>query len=245
VTSQGEVIGVEHHGRARGGGEFTTRLRLRPPRQQRIRMSVPTSTTANGAVTPSSTANRITGDIDIRARWWQNDWNQSFGGLVSKGSANTAGGAYELYFRAGALEFVWHEAGGALRVVTSARFLKRTTTRPVWGRMTLKVATGTVEFFASEDGNDWRRVSTHTPVASTSIRDTTADLEVGVRNGGTKDPLNGRLLYAEIAAGIGDSRVVRARFDPTAHAGGTAATSWVADTGETWTKRTNAVLEAW
>jgi hypothetical protein len=68
---------------------------------------------------------------------------------------------------------------------------------------------------------------------------------VGVRrNVGFTDPLNGRVLYAEVRNGI-DGPVVN-RFDPTAHAGSTAAASWVADTGETWTVQTGSQpLEAW
>jgi hypothetical protein len=239
VTEQLEVVGIRHRASGAGFCNWSTQLRTQPVRRQRLRLNVTNVTPNAGASTPNSVANSVTGNIDIRARWWQNDWQQAFAGLVSKGLANTAGGAYEMYARAGRTEFVWHEAGGTLRVAVSASWLAQAGARPVWGRVTLNVTSGAVTFYRSEDGSDWAIVSSVTPVAGTSVRDTSAALEVGARNGGAANPLNGRLLYAEVRNGIAGP--VAARFDPNESSG---VSPWVASTGETWTVRSASSIEA-
>jgi hypothetical protein len=240
TTGRVEVVGIDHSGDAETG-QWYTYLRGRPARGPRRRLHVPASGTV-GASTPDSAANSVTSDIDVRARWYQNDWAQDFGGLVHKGRANTASGAYEMYARFGGLEMVWHQADGVLHVVTSPRLYARNGPQPIWGRVTLRVSDGQVNFYMSDDGADWRLVHSAS-VGATSIRDTTAVLEVGGMSGGTLFPLNGKLLYAEVRAGI-DGTVV-SRFDP-GQAIDHAASQWTADTGEVWTIRTpDSYLELW
>jgi hypothetical protein len=240
TTGRVEVVGIDHSGDAETGQWFTY-LRGRPARGPRRRLHIPSSGTV-GASTPDSAANSVTGDLDVRARWWQNDWAQAFGGLVHKGRANTASGAYEVYARAGGLEIAWHQADGVLKVATSPRMYARNGPQPIWGRVTLRVSDGAVDFYMSDDGADWRLLSS-TSVGATSIRDTTAVLEVGGMSGGTLNPLNGKLLYAEVRSGIGGTVV--ARFDP-GQAVDHAASQWTADTDEVWTVRTpDSYLELW
>jgi hypothetical protein len=243
VTSQGEVIGVEHVGRAIGGAEFTTRLRLRPPRSQRIRMNVPGTT--GGATTPDSAANSITGDLDVRARFYRDDWTASgFHTVIAKDDYGTTGGrSWALAFNGNKIDWAWFKPDNTLGSVVTVR-LPRASARPLWLRGTVVVATGVATLYSSDDGADWRILGTATG-GLTGIRDSATEVMVGVRrNVGFTDPLNGRVLYAEVRNGI-DGPVVN-RFDPTAHAGSTAAASWVADTGETWTVQTGSQpLEAW
>jgi hypothetical protein len=240
TTGRVEVVGIDHSGDA-STGQWFTYLRGRPARGPRRRLHIPSSGTV-GASTPDSAANSVTGDLDVRMRWWQNDWAQAFGGLVHKGRANTASGAYEVYARAGGLEIAWHQADGALKVATSPRMYARNGPQPIWGRVTLRVSDGAVDFYMSDDGADWRLLHS-TSVGATSIRDTTAVLEVGGMSGGTLNPLNGKLLYAEVRSGIGGTVV--ARFDP-GQAVDHAASQWTADTGEVWTVRTpDSYLELW
>jgi hypothetical protein len=240
TTGRVEVVGIDHSGDAETG-QWYTYLRGRPARGPRRRLHIPSSGTV-GASTPDSAANSVTGNLDVRARWYQNVWSQDFGGLVHKGRANTASGAYEIYARAGGLEIAWHQADGALKVATSPPMYARNGPQPIWGRVTLRVSDGAVDFYMSDDGADWRLLHS-TSVGATSIRDTTAVLEVGGMSGGTLNPLNGKLLYAEVRSGIGGTVV--ARFDP-GQAVDHAASQWTADTGEVWTIRTpDSYLELW
>ncbi len=247
VTSQGEVIGIEHVCQAKGGAEFTTRLRLRPPRKQRLRMSVPSST--GGAETPDTALNSITGNLDIRARFYRNNWRGTgFPMLVGKWFQNSA---YVLHFIDDRPRLEWTQANGINGVVTGPP-LRRQGVRPLWLRATLYLGTSSTDplvasIYVSDDGADWRLWHRVTGSGPTSVRDTAAPVTVGFEydtGGLAAQPLDGRILRTEVRNGI-DGPLVSV-FDPTEAGVGTAATTWTSSVGETWTVRTGSrPLEAW
>lgn len=216
---------------------------LRPARQPRLRLNVPNLSGA-GATTPDTAANSITGDIDIRCRFYRDNWSSGgFPMLIGKWFDNRA---YALHFTDDRPLFEW-SAGGVVVGLTGPR-MERTTPAPVWLRGTLDVsnANGVWEaaIWRSPDGSDWRMVARAVGAAATSIDDTTAPLTVGIElnAGAFVQPLAGRVFYAEVRKGI-DGPIV-ARFDPTKDAK-PGNRSWPASTGETWSVRADSALEQW
>lgn len=242
VTEQAEVIGIEHDASDAGFFDWTTTVRVRPPRTRRLRLTIPT--TGLGASTPDSVANSITGDIDLRSWAARDDWMATTGIIIAKGDFTTVASSYSLYvLTGGRLEFAWQTAAGGTQVLAAR--LPRGGSRFIWVRGTLVVATGLARLWISEDGADWRIIGERT-AGATDIRDTANPLEIGRRtksDGTTELPLVGSVFYAEGRAGIDGT--VRWRFDPTTDASAAGATSWAASTGETWTVRSGSAIAAW
>jgi hypothetical protein len=242
VTEQLEVVGFRHRASGAGFCNWSTALRTQPARRQRLRLSVSNVALNNGATTPDSVANSVTGDLDLRCRFYRNDWaGAGFPMLIGKDVSTES---YLLHFVGRQPEFVWRQTDGVRGIIT-APLVARSGPRPVWLRATLKLAAPyQARLFQSEDGNDWRLIKETNGAAgvATSLRDTALPLSIGIElaNGVRQQPLNGRVLYAEIRNGIDGP--VAVRFDPNESSGGAA---WVASTGETWTVGSAAAVEAW
>jgi hypothetical protein len=243
ITQLSEIIGIANRADSRSSGPWRTILKLRPPRKQRFRMSVGTAALNQGSTTPDSIANSVTGDIDIRVRFFRNVWSGAgFPMLIGK---DVGVESYMLHFVGSQPEFVWRQTDGVRGIITAP--LAVVGARPVWLRATLKLAAPyQARLYQSADGNDWRLLKEVNGAAgvATSLRDTALPLSVGIElaNGVRQQPLNGRVLYAEIRNGIDGP--VAVRFDPN-ESTGTGAASWVASTGETWTMGSAATVEAW
>ncbi|HEV2071108.1 MAG TPA: hypothetical protein VGR26_15060 [Acidimicrobiales bacterium] len=243
VTERAEVYAIEHDAVEAGFADWLTTVHLRPVRTRRLLMSVPLG--SQGASTPDTPANSVTGDLDLRAWCAQNSWTDSPNGVIlAKGDFATVASSYMLRaLTGGRLRFNWQNAAGATFVLDAK--LPRGGNRFIWVRATLTVATGLARILISEDGNDWW-VLAQTTVGATNVRDTAAALEVGARTtsaGAVELPLDGQVFYAEVRNGIGGPVV--ARLDPTNDAPGAGAGAWVASTGETWTLRAGSGLSAW
>ena len=112
-------------------------------------------------------------------------------------------------------------------------------------RVTRVAATGAVAFYASGD----YAAETGSARGFSSGRqrdsgcgqpvDSAVGVEIGTRAGGTTDPVNGKVYYAEIRSGINGA--VGAKFDPR-DAALTASTSFASGTGETWTLAGSAAI---
>lgn len=194
----------------------------------------------NGFSTPDSAAVSITGDIDIRVKVAMNDWTPAgFPQLVNK---SPGGGNYSYQFDIvsdGSLRFVWSTDGTSIVSTASTLPTGFVDGSTHWVRATLDVnydGAGSpsiflVQFYTSEDGTTWTQLGANiTGAGSTSIFNSAGALEVGAAQSAIANNLAGRIHYAEIRNGI-DGTVV-AEFDPSDWSSGT---TWVSDTGETWT----------
>lgn len=249
ITERSRVLGVNLDSE---DGTLVAKVHLTPARIARVRMSVP-NLAATGAATPDRAAVDVTGDIDIRARFWLSDWTKATAGLVCKGDMNTVASAFSLHTVGGnrGFQFRWEDAAGARSTVTATGALHFSGARPVWVRVTLKVASPfEVNMYTSNDGSEWRLVRTVSVAAATNIRNSAAALEIGRASdsaGANVRVMNGRMLYAEVRNGI-DGPVV-ARFDPehfiTRNGSAGPPVTFSSDVGDQWTLQADSQIEAW
>lgn len=196
--------------------------------------------------TPDAPALGITGDIDIAVRCSLNDWTPAAAQtLVSKSVFGST--AFSFYVVAsGALELVTSANGSTLLTATSAvpAFTNGTS---YWLRVTLDVNNGaggrTYTFYTAPDSRDepvsWSLLSTSTVAGTTSIFDTSMEVEVGASGFGSFGS-SGVFRRAIIRDGI-DGTVV-ADFDAyDMHT--TSATTFGSSRvpSQIWTRNTNAV----
>jgi hypothetical protein len=196
----------------------------------------------NHASTPNSSALQITGDIDIRADIAPLDWSGvGTQGVVTKrlGSSNISyhlsienNGSLSARFSSDG-SFNTGEAAFSSESTGFAGGLRR------WVRVTRSATTGDVMFFTSVDGVAWTQLGTTQSTNPGNIYDGTAEVRIGA-NAVNDWYWAGRAFYAEIRNGI-DGPVV-ARFDP--NRANANSSSFVSDTGETWTINRTAIANA-
>lgn len=205
-------------------------------------------TSGNWATTPDSTQNSITGDIDVRVKVALDDWTPSSSALLMSKWTGDPDRAWELFVNTnGTLGFVSTPTGLSANSVggTSTVAVSAAGGTVKWVRVTLDVDDGAgnrvYKFYTSDDGVTWTQLgSTVTTAGTTSIFDTTFQLSVGAQGAGGFGAAVGAFYYAELRNGI-DGTVV-SKFDPSRAA--TLGTSFVAETGETWTINQSGAVKA-
>lgn len=206
------------------------------------------------ASTPDSAAASITGDIDLRTQVAFDVFPPSGDeSLISKFVTSGDQRSYRIYVNSsGIVGFQSSSAGtlGTLVSEGSTVALSVSAGDSIWIRATLDVDNGAgghdVKFYTSTDYDPdavtgtWTQLgATVTGAGTTSIFDSTADVEIGSVNGGT-NPTDGKIYRAQILNGIAGSIV--ADFDPNdATAGDPTVVS--SHTGETYTLQGNASIQ--
>jgi hypothetical protein len=195
---------------------------------------------SNYASTPSSAAVAITGDVDIRLRAALNAWDPgAVRALVSKQGATTTG-EYSFRLVSGKLlQLIWVSGGVTQGIFQSTAAVPFSNFEIGWVRAT-RTSTE-VSFYTSSDSVTWTQLGTTLDASSALAPDaTTVPLQIGSRNSGLSELWGGRIFYAEVRNGI-DGPVV-ARFDP--NRANANSSSFVSDTGETWTINRTAIANA-
>ena len=201
----------------------------------------------NYSTTPDSAAFTFAGDIDFRFRAALVDWTPSAQQTLIAKFGFEGNQSFILRVNTtGVLVLTWTADGSADRNATSTAAVSAADGAIKWVRVTLDVDNGaggcSARFYTSDDYDPASGTGTWTQLGSTvtaagvsSVFDSTAVVELGARTGGTTNPLNGAIYYAEIRNGI-DGTVV-ARFDPTRFKA--SESTAVMATGETWTINTS------
>jgi hypothetical protein len=192
-------------------------------------------TAGNYASTPDSAAVSITGDIDIRVGVSATDVtdNQM---LICKyvGGTGDQGPYLQLV---GLIPFFGYSiASGSQRDIQATANLSWSNGDILYIRATLDIDNGAgghdVRFYTSSDRVSWTQLgSTVTGSGTEAQWDNAAPWQISGYNNGTVAPFDGKVYYAELRNGI-DGPVVAA-FDPSR--ADADATTFVAETGETWT----------
>lgn len=200
-------------------------------------LSVPGSA-GEYASTPDTAANSITSDIDIRVFLAMTDWTPaSQQTLLAKW--NTGNRAYMLRMgTTGRPIFSWSPDGTAIsRTATTGTGFTDGTAH--WVRATWDANDGAgndiVVFYTSEDGVTWTQLGASVITASGggTIVDANTPVELGASNGGTIEPLAGRIYKAQVFNGINGTLVLEFNAGQ-ASVSGTGVTVR-GTTGETWT----------
>lgn len=190
----------------------------------------------NGLTTVNAAANRITGDIQFDWRIAPVDWTPSGNQCFVAKWQGAGHRSYGMEMQpSGIAQFFWSADGtnALLANATAAPVVADGAT--LYFRITLDVDNGAggydVKFYTSTDGATYSQLgATVTGGSTTSIFSSDAPLEIGVR-AGTNSPLSGALYDFQLRSSIGGTIVQRC--NPSAVADG--ATSFVSETGETWT----------
>jgi hypothetical protein len=200
----------------------------------------------NYASTPDSAAVSITEDIEIIVVAALPSWTPSAASVILAKENDSSTRSYSFFINTnGTLGFNSTADGTTSTVANSTlpvgapahalRYLK--VTRDVDNGSGQRVT----QFFESADGVTWNSIGSVTQTGATSIFNSLSDVRLGATfTGGTSAPLAGRIFYAEVRNGI-DGPVV-ARFDP--NRANANSSSFVADTGETWTINRTAIANA-
>jgi len=190
----------------------------------------------DGATTPDSVANSITGDIDIRILAVPAvSWSAANQALLAKDAGATNYAFVVFTFLSGLLGLRFTQNGTTL--VT----LQSTVAVPISAvgvRITRVAATGLCNFYYTIDRFNWVLLGAPN-VASTpgAIFDSTMPLRIGGNNSGNF--FNGKIYEAEIRNGINGP--VAVSFDASNYRGGTTLPG---DTGEVWTLQGAAVISS-
>lgn len=204
-------------------------------------LSIPTagyhiSTPHQAALNPG------TNTIDLIAKVAMADWtpagNSAF---ISKWGA----GDQFLFYMAGsgALNMAWTNAGGVgqFPAATVASGIPDGTTK--WVRALVTITAGTCDFYTGDDGGVWTPSGTQRTGFTTTaviVPGTPPDLRAGETSaGGAQWGAAGAKIYRAITI-IGG--VTISDIDFTAQRVGSVNTTFVANTGETWTIANSAVI---
>lgn len=200
----------------------------------------------------------VTGDLDLRADIWPDNWRGGYGQFIASKYVLTGNQRSWTWYltAAGNLRIIWSVDGTAANRVAAA------STEPVPDggrcavRVTLDVDNGaagnTVTFYTSDTiSGSWTQLGD--PVVTsgvTSVFASTAPLEVGTIADGTGRgstitqpdiyPMVGRVYGFELWNGIGGTRV--ARMDATGQAAGTTSWSDGLGTPNTWALTNSAEI---
>lgn len=213
----------------------------------------------NYASAPDSAALSITGDIDIQAKVDFTSWNEG-NRFVALGIAQsrfvvskytTTGNQRSYYLNvnsAGVLILGWSTAGSADLTASADEVLNLEAETVKWVRATLDVNNGasgrTAKFYTSDDGSTWTQLGTTQTVAgTTSIFNSTAELNIGGANAGTSNLMEGSVYRVIIRNGYdgGGSVVFDADFE-TATAGATSFTESSVNAATVTINKTNVGL---
>lgn len=166
------------------------------------------------AATPDSSANSITGDIDIRVKAALTNWVPAARNtLVSKYLGSGTNRSFWMAVNTGGnLEFLMSTDGTATFSGQSTA-LGLATGATKWLRATRVQSSGLTSFYVSDDGEMWTPLGTATIQAAAAINDGTASLTIGARSEGSIDNVAGKIFYAEVRNGI-DGPIV-AEFHPS------------------------------
>lgn len=201
-------------------------------------------TSGNYASTPDSTANSITGDIDIRVKVAMDDWTPStFQVLVEK--FTTANFSYGLYINTnGRPRFAYSILGSTIvsKDATAAPVVSNGDT--LYIRVTFQVNDGggnnVTNFYTSTDGVTWAQLgATITTAAAASIFDGVSSVLIGTRFDNTL-LLAGKVYRAQIYNGINGTLAV----DFDASRGSSGASTITSGTREVWTINTSGTPAA-
>ena len=202
------------------------------------------------ANTPDDVSLDNTGDIDLRVDATSDAWVSSVDRtLIAKWTSTTSNRSYMLEVTAaGRLRVQWSTTGAGAGV------LSLTSNVPVpisQGRIKLRVTLDvdngaggrTATFYyligGSISSGPWTQLGDpQTAAGTTSIFASTADLEVGARNGGATGPFTGYIHAAQTRATIGGT--VTSNPDFEAQPAGTLV--FVDSTGKTWTVHAPAAI---
>lgn len=178
----------------------------------------------------------ITGDIDLIVKTAPLDAaaNQVF--IAKCGSTASPGGTLAYIFGYNAnntLRLALSPDGTGVNSagVDSSVVLSSGSNVTVWVRATWRQSDGRTQFFTSSDGVTWTQLGTDVTLSVAGIASTSAPLEIGGRNLGTLELLNGIVHRAIVKNGINGTVVFDADF--TKQTAG--ATSFTETTGKTVT----------
>jgi hypothetical protein len=190
--------------------------------------------------TPDSSANSITGDIDIRVKVSMDDWtpfsdNHAY---VSK-FQNSSGDSYVFMMNSSdRLTFSWRDSSDVQFTESATAATGFTDGTIHWIRATLDVNDGSsnhvLKFYTSNDAITWTQLgATVTTAGVTTIQDSTLSVLCGIMNT-VSWPVVGKMYRAQIWNGYdGAGSLVLDMYagDAQANAG-----SWISiNTGEQWT----------
>lgn len=201
----------------------------------------------NYASTPDTTANSITGDIDLRVRVTMTDYTPaSIQAFIAKDTEGAGGRSYAFFMNTdGTLGLIWSEDGTALKTKASTSATSVTDGATKWLRAVLDVDNGAVGndvfFYTSNDGVTWTQLGTTvTTAATTSIFNSTSVDEVGSSATGTNKLFIGQIRRAMILNGIAGTIVND--FNPNNAVAGATTVNGL--TGEVWTINTSGATKA-
>jgi len=197
------------------------------------------------ASTPDAVANDVTSDLDVRVRVALDDWTPATSQtLMAK--YNISAQRSWLFFlnTVGRLSVVLSTDGTATLTLTANGEPAVSDGGTKWVRFALDTDNGSgskeISFYQSDNGVDWAQIGTTITDAGTIVlHNSSGKLTAGsfdIDGGGTGLQSAGVLYRAQLLNGINGTVV--ADFDPTLAVVGEA--TFVAATGETWTKLGNA-----
>jgi hypothetical protein len=165
----------------------------------------------NFATTPVSSALQITGDLTLVARAALTSWTPGAGNclLARRVDAGNQQSWSLVTGTTGVLSLRWSPNGSGPVVTANSTAATGFTDGALgWVAVTLDVDNGAVgndvKFWTSTDGITWAQLGTTVTTAGvTSIHAGTAPLEIGTRNIGVNDPLDGTVSVARIYSGSG------------------------------------------
>lgn len=251
VTDKLDVIGVRHQASGAGFLNWRTTVRTQPARRARHRLVAGgTSTTAfRGANTPHQAKWNLNNGLDIRVcirKGSADRWADPAARALAARRATISDATWMLFLERGKLGFLWHPqpVGSARRItIAPVAHVKRSGPIPVWFRARLDPLVARVDLFTSLDGKTWTAVHSETTAATTGVVATTNELAVAYAESNSF-PLDGDVMMMELRDLAGN---LVGGMDPnlTDEVGFHNPISWVAATGETWTKRTDSGIEPW
>jgi hypothetical protein len=205
--------------------------------------------------TPDSPANSITGDLDVRFKLAFDHINPGvLQMIVSK--ASDSNGTYSFYIaqhnNSAAFRYMWHSGtpagsgGQNIRDLSFAGIPQLVSGVPCWIRIHHDVDAGgntsQIHLYYSNDYNPktntggWILSSTTNVAGSTQIQDTSQRIEIGSKNNAGLEPFRGKIFHLEAWNGATGTKAYE--FDPNSH---TTSNTWIASTGETWTRQGSGV----
>ena len=180
----------------------------------------------NYCSTPNTSANQITGDIEIIA--YANFVLGANMEVVSKWRTGTSGFIL-LVQTGGFIEFYVKLAASTIDVVSTVAI----TAGVKYIKATRNSITGDIKFYTSIDGITFTQLGTTISTTSGAISGSTSDVIIG---GYTASNFQGKIYRATISNTIGGSPVVD--FNPSQYNASTSQTAWTSNTGEVWTINT-------